>query len=188
MLKMMMMMLLMLMMLISVLQIFEWWYFRKYGTSFIEQVSVSHLRPLLGGVDNSTPNSSSSSSSSGDTESSRQSVSGQNLGRTPAILALNGSGHDSDLGPWNLEPWTLIQSVCLHELQTACLVGRGYYTNSAHQRVIGRLGFSGPDSKARVVLIWLDRPVFESAFCRFYFQWTVENKLSGWFRVALLNQ
>ncbi|MBN3319216.1 ST7 protein, partial [Atractosteus spatula] len=32
--------------------IFEWWYFRKYGTSFIEQVSVSHLRPLLGGVDN----------------------------------------------------------------------------------------------------------------------------------------
>uniref|UniRef100_A0A4W6BUV3 Suppression of tumorigenicity 7 n=1 Tax=Lates calcarifer TaxID=8187 RepID=A0A4W6BUV3_LATCA len=33
--------------------IFEWWYFRKYGTSFIEQVSVSHLRPLLGGVDSS---------------------------------------------------------------------------------------------------------------------------------------
>ncbi|KAF3706137.1 Suppressor of tumorigenicity 7 protein -like protein [Channa argus] len=31
--------------------IFEWWYFRKYGTSFIEQVSVSHLRPLLGGAD-----------------------------------------------------------------------------------------------------------------------------------------
>uniref|UniRef100_A0A3B3ZEC6 Suppression of tumorigenicity 7 n=1 Tax=Periophthalmus magnuspinnatus TaxID=409849 RepID=A0A3B3ZEC6_9GOBI len=24
--------------------IFEWWYFRKYGTSFIEQVSVSHLQ------------------------------------------------------------------------------------------------------------------------------------------------
>lgn len=37
-----------------VLQIFEWWYFRKYGTSFIEQVSVSHLRPLLGGVENSS--------------------------------------------------------------------------------------------------------------------------------------
>ncbi|XP_068450483.1 suppressor of tumorigenicity 7 protein-like isoform X1 [Clinocottus analis] len=33
--------------------IFEWWYFRKYGTSFIEQVSVSHLRPLLGGVESS---------------------------------------------------------------------------------------------------------------------------------------
>lgn len=36
------------------LQIFEWWYFRKYGTSFIEQVSVSHLRPLLGGVESSS--------------------------------------------------------------------------------------------------------------------------------------
>lgn len=35
-------------------QIFEWWYFRKYGTSFIEQVSVSHLRPLLGGVEGSS--------------------------------------------------------------------------------------------------------------------------------------
>uniref|UniRef100_A0AAX7SVX9 Suppression of tumorigenicity 7 like n=1 Tax=Astatotilapia calliptera TaxID=8154 RepID=A0AAX7SVX9_ASTCA len=38
--------------------IFEWWYFRKYGTSFIEQVSVSHLRPLLGGVDSSSPSNS----------------------------------------------------------------------------------------------------------------------------------
>uniref|UniRef100_A0A8C8DQI0 Suppression of tumorigenicity 7 like n=1 Tax=Oryzias sinensis TaxID=183150 RepID=A0A8C8DQI0_9TELE len=36
------------------LHIFEWWYFRKYGTSFIEQVSVSHLRPLLGGVESSS--------------------------------------------------------------------------------------------------------------------------------------
>lgn len=35
-------------------QIFEWWYFRKYGTSFIEQVSVSHLRPLLGGVESTS--------------------------------------------------------------------------------------------------------------------------------------
>ncbi|KAG2459836.1 ST7 protein, partial [Polypterus senegalus] len=53
--------------------IFEWWYFRKYGTSFIEQVSVSHLRPLLGGVDNSSP--SNSSTTNGDSDSSRQSVS-----------------------------------------------------------------------------------------------------------------
>lgn len=29
--------------------IFEWWYFRKYGTSFIEQVSLTHLGPWLGG-------------------------------------------------------------------------------------------------------------------------------------------
>lgn len=57
------------------LQIFEWWYFRKYGTSFIEQVSVSHLRPLLGGVDSSSP--TNSNTSNGDADSSRQSVSGK---------------------------------------------------------------------------------------------------------------
>ncbi|XP_062317295.1 suppressor of tumorigenicity 7 protein homolog isoform X13 [Osmerus eperlanus] len=55
--------------------IFEWWYFRKYGTSFIEQVSVSHLRPLLGGVDTSSPNNSNTSN--GDADSNRQSVSGK---------------------------------------------------------------------------------------------------------------
>uniref|UniRef100_A0A8C8RKK0 Suppression of tumorigenicity 7 n=1 Tax=Pelusios castaneus TaxID=367368 RepID=A0A8C8RKK0_9SAUR len=55
--------------------IFEWWYFRKYGTSFIEQVSVSHLRPLLGGVDNNSPNNSNTSN--GDSDSNRQSVSGK---------------------------------------------------------------------------------------------------------------
>lgn len=31
--------------------IFEWWYFRKYGTSFIEQVSLSHLSPWLGSAE-----------------------------------------------------------------------------------------------------------------------------------------
>nr|XP_034307680.1 suppressor of tumorigenicity 7 protein homolog isoform X4 [Crassostrea gigas] len=51
--------------------IFEWWYFKKYGTSFIEQVSLNHISPLLGGNDNpnqennnTTPSSSTSSSSS----------------------------------------------------------------------------------------------------------------------------
>lgn len=62
----------------SALQIFEWWYFRKYGTSFIEQVSVSHLRPLLGGVDNSAP--SAASAAGGDADSNRQSVSGERRG------------------------------------------------------------------------------------------------------------
>ncbi|KAM3925220.1 suppressor of tumorigenicity 7 protein isoform 4-T4 [Leptodactylus fuscus] len=64
--------------------IFEWWYFRKYGTSFIEQVSVSHLRPLLGGVDNSTP--SNSNTSNGDADSSRQSVSECKVWRNPLNL------------------------------------------------------------------------------------------------------
>ncbi|XP_075993281.1 suppressor of tumorigenicity 7 protein-like [Genypterus blacodes] len=64
--------------------IFEWWYFRKYGTSFIEQVSVSHLRPLLGGVDSSSP--SSSNSSNGDADSNRQSVSECKVWRNPLNL------------------------------------------------------------------------------------------------------
>ncbi|KAJ0069753.1 hypothetical protein NL108_013309, partial [Boleophthalmus pectinirostris] len=67
--------------------IFEWWYFRKYGTSFIEQVSVSHLRPLLGGVDTAAPNNNNSSSNSnGETDSSRQSVSECKVWRNPLNL------------------------------------------------------------------------------------------------------
>lgn len=59
-------------------QIFEWWYFRKYGTSFIEQVSVSHLRPLLGGVENSSSSGGLFSPVNGDAEL-RPSVSGRLL-------------------------------------------------------------------------------------------------------------
>uniref|UniRef100_A0A3B3ZED1 Suppression of tumorigenicity 7 n=1 Tax=Periophthalmus magnuspinnatus TaxID=409849 RepID=A0A3B3ZED1_9GOBI len=67
--------------------IFEWWYFRKYGTSFIEQVSVSHLRPLLGGVDTAAPNNNNSSTNSnGETDSSRQSVSECKVWRNPLNL------------------------------------------------------------------------------------------------------
>ncbi|CAF1383222.1 unnamed protein product, partial [Didymodactylos carnosus] len=34
--------------------IFEWWYFKKYGTSFIEQVSINHLTPILNPSETST--------------------------------------------------------------------------------------------------------------------------------------
>lgn len=34
----------------GIILIVEWWYFRKYGTSFIEQVSANHL--AIGGDDN----------------------------------------------------------------------------------------------------------------------------------------
>uniref|UniRef100_A0AAQ4QEF3 Suppression of tumorigenicity 7 n=1 Tax=Gasterosteus aculeatus aculeatus TaxID=481459 RepID=A0AAQ4QEF3_GASAC len=68
--------------------IFEWWYFRKYGTSFIEQVSVSHLRPLLGGVDSSTP--STSNTSNGEADSNRQSVSECKVWRNPLNLFRGG--------------------------------------------------------------------------------------------------
>jgi hypothetical protein len=37
--------------------IFEWWYYRRYGMSFIEQVSLNHISPWLSGGDNVDGNS-----------------------------------------------------------------------------------------------------------------------------------
>ncbi|KAM4047975.1 suppressor of tumorigenicity 7 protein-like [Anomaloglossus baeobatrachus] len=64
--------------------IFEWCYFRKYGTSFIEQVSVNHLRPLMGGID---PGASADGffPSSGDNEP-RQTLSECKVWRNPLNL------------------------------------------------------------------------------------------------------
>ena len=64
--------------------IFEWWYFRKYGTSFIEQVSLNHLSPWLGGGEaqgSSTPGSETQAAvSSSSTTSSSSSTSTNNNG------------------------------------------------------------------------------------------------------------
>ncbi|CAM5119006.1 unnamed protein product [Natator depressus] len=65
--------------------IFEWWYFQKYGTSFIEQVSVSHLRPLIGGVENSPP-VPGFSDNNGENETNRQSLSECKVWRNPLNL------------------------------------------------------------------------------------------------------
>ncbi|XP_027391959.1 suppressor of tumorigenicity 7 protein-like isoform X8 [Bos indicus x Bos taurus] len=54
--------------------IFEWWYFHKHGTSFIEQVSVSHLRPLMGGTESSISEPGSPSNNR-ESETSRQNLS-----------------------------------------------------------------------------------------------------------------
>ncbi|KAJ6657937.1 hypothetical protein lerEdw1_001727 [Lerista edwardsae] len=66
--------------------IFEWWYFRKYGTSFIEQVSVSHLRPLIGGAENTSSPQTSFSATDGENESNRQSLSECKVWRNPLNL------------------------------------------------------------------------------------------------------
>lgn len=51
--------------------IFEWWYFKKYGTSFIEQVSLNYISS--GSESNSTQtNSSNSNSSNMQNESSNE--------------------------------------------------------------------------------------------------------------------
>ncbi|XP_041084099.1 suppressor of tumorigenicity 7 protein homolog isoform X1 [Polyodon spathula] len=66
--------------------VFEWWYFRKYGTSFIEQVSVSHLRPLLGGVESSSASSNLFTSINGEPEPGHPSVSECKVWRNPLNL------------------------------------------------------------------------------------------------------
>uniref|UniRef100_A0A8C8SFL3 Suppressor of tumorigenicity 7 protein-like n=1 Tax=Pelusios castaneus TaxID=367368 RepID=A0A8C8SFL3_9SAUR len=65
--------------------VFEWWYFKKYGTCFIEQVSVSHLRPLLGGAE-SNPPVPGFSASNGESETNRQSLSECKVWRNPLSL------------------------------------------------------------------------------------------------------
>ncbi|XP_053070590.1 suppressor of tumorigenicity 7 protein-like isoform X2 [Acinonyx jubatus] len=64
---------------------FEWWYFHKHGTSFIEQVSVSHLRPLMGGTESSISEPGSPSSNR-ESETSRQNLSECKLWRNPLNL------------------------------------------------------------------------------------------------------
>ncbi|XP_053819677.1 suppressor of tumorigenicity 7 protein-like isoform X1 [Vidua chalybeata] len=64
--------------------VFEWWHFRKYGTSFIEQVSVSHLRPLIGGAESSPP--APAAFSAGENETSRQNMPECKVWRNPLNL------------------------------------------------------------------------------------------------------
>nr|XP_010993600.2 suppressor of tumorigenicity 7 protein-like isoform X2 [Camelus dromedarius] len=65
--------------------IFEWWYFHKHGTSFIEQVSVNHLRPLMGGTESSISDPGSPSSSK-ESETNRQNLSECKVWRNPLNL------------------------------------------------------------------------------------------------------
>ncbi|KAG8450887.1 hypothetical protein GDO86_003233 [Hymenochirus boettgeri] len=65
--------------------VFEYCYFKKYGISFIEQVSVNHLRPLMGGTE---PAASTVGffTSTGENESSRQLLSECKVWRNPLNL------------------------------------------------------------------------------------------------------
>uniref|UniRef100_A0A8C9DJK1 Suppressor of tumorigenicity 7 protein-like n=1 Tax=Prolemur simus TaxID=1328070 RepID=A0A8C9DJK1_PROSS len=65
--------------------IFEWWYFHKHGTSFIEQVSVSHLRPLMGRTESSISQPGFSSSNR-ESETSRHNLSECKVWRNPLNL------------------------------------------------------------------------------------------------------
>uniref|UniRef100_A0A8C2V988 Suppressor of tumorigenicity 7 protein-like n=1 Tax=Chinchilla lanigera TaxID=34839 RepID=A0A8C2V988_CHILA len=64
--------------------IFEWWYFHKHGTSFIEQVSINHLRPLMGGTESSIAEPGSPSNR--ENETGRQNLSECKVWRNPLNL------------------------------------------------------------------------------------------------------
>nr|XP_045607749.1 protein ST7 homolog isoform X4 [Procambarus clarkii] len=66
--------------------IFEWWYFRKYGTSFIEQVSLNHLSPWIGGGESTTPESTAANSNNNNNNNNQQSVPECKVWRNPLNL------------------------------------------------------------------------------------------------------
>lgn len=82
--------------------IFEWWYFRKYGTSFIEQVSLNHISPWIGGGDNSDSNNSNLNSSG---SSSQQNVPECKVWRNPINL-FRGAEYQRFYWATNKEPLT----------------------------------------------------------------------------------
>ncbi|CAG2054883.1 unnamed protein product, partial [Timema podura] len=88
---------------ISHIGIFEWWYFRKYGTSFIEQVSLNHISPWIGGGDTNSEASNPTSTSTATT--SQQTVPECKVWRNPLNL-LRGAEYQRFYWATNKEPLT----------------------------------------------------------------------------------
>ncbi|XP_013113183.1 protein ST7 homolog [Stomoxys calcitrans] len=62
--------------------IFEWWYFRKYGTSFIEQVSINHISPWINGSDSAADSNGNTSGAGAGTGGNSNTGSTSNGGGT----------------------------------------------------------------------------------------------------------
>ncbi|XP_071439144.1 protein ST7 homolog [Hetaerina americana] len=84
--------------------IFEWWYFRKYGTSFIEQVSLNHISPWIGGGDGGGESNNGSSGSSPNA-TNQQSVPECKVWRNPLNL-FRGAEYQRFYWATNKEPLT----------------------------------------------------------------------------------
>ncbi|XP_017753425.1 PREDICTED: protein ST7 homolog isoform X1 [Eufriesea mexicana] len=82
--------------------IFEWWYFRKYGTSFIEQVSLNHISPWIGGGDSASDGNNTSLNGS---NSNQQNVPECKVWRNPINL-FRGAEYQRFYWATNKEPLT----------------------------------------------------------------------------------
>lgn len=80
--------------------IFEWWYFRKYGTSFIEQVSLNHISPWISGSDTVDQNTTSQNGTN-----SQQNVPECKVWRNPLNL-FRGAEYQRFYWATNKEPLT----------------------------------------------------------------------------------
>ncbi|XP_014601789.1 PREDICTED: protein ST7 homolog [Polistes canadensis] len=83
--------------------IFEWWYFRKYGTSFIEQISLNHISPWIGGGDSGADNANSNLNNSNG--SNQQNVPECKVWRNPINL-FRGAEYQRFFWATNKEPLT----------------------------------------------------------------------------------
>ncbi|XP_014205952.1 protein ST7 homolog [Copidosoma floridanum] len=83
--------------------IFEWWYFRKYGTSFIEQVSLNHISPWISGGDNGSESNGTSANNTN--SSSQQNVPECKVWRNPINL-FRGAEYGRFFNSTNKEPLT----------------------------------------------------------------------------------
>ncbi|XP_059491006.1 protein ST7 homolog isoform X2 [Neocloeon triangulifer] len=85
--------------------IFEWWYFRKYGTSFIEQVSLNHISPWIGGGDNSSESNNGSNGTASNGNINQQAVPECKVWRNPLNL-FRGAEYQRFYWSTNKEPLT----------------------------------------------------------------------------------
>uniref|UniRef100_A0A1B6EYG7 Protein ST7 homolog n=3 Tax=Proconiini TaxID=565685 RepID=A0A1B6EYG7_9HEMI len=85
--------------------IFEWWYFRKYGASFIEQVSLNHISPWIGGGEQNGDTTAANTNCNSTSMTSQQSVPECKVWRNPLNL-FRGSEYQRFYWATNKEPLT----------------------------------------------------------------------------------